>query len=482
MKAIYLIAGSCICIFLLGFYLARDEPDGQKGKVMGPFYKLGMYLYGLFSERGRAKGNMAESIGSGRRSVLQALKQLHPGEAPPKLQAEYYAGKLALSLAVCFVGAVLGFLISIKAQIESQPENGSIPRGDFTKEAEEVELEGVFADGVHRFSMEVGTRTLSEKELNEYFEQLCSILPERILGENTDMKEVHANLLLAEQWEDFPFELYWDSSDRTLLSAEGIVSEVEYAQDCTLTVRASCGDFERTETFGIRVIPPRLTPEEQQYRAREQQLRESEAQSRESDRWILPKELGTQSVSWRLVVEDHGLQFLVIAMVVAFLIYFLADKDLQDKLADRRQALRRDYPEIVHKLVLYMGAGMTIRGSLDKLSRSDPKRPIYEELRYACRELQTGVSEQEVYDRLGKRLGVKEYIRLTTLLSQNLKRGNSTLLQRLTDEAARAADEHLQYARKKGEEASTKLLLPMVLMLLVIMVILILPAFWAIGV
>ena len=72
---------------------------------------------------------------------------------------------------------------------------------------------------------------------------------------------------------------------------------------------------------------------------------------------------------------------------------------------------------------------------------------------------------------------MQEYIRLSTLLAQNLKRGSSTLLERLRDEAEKAAQERLQESRKMGEEAGTKLLVPMMLMLAVVMVIIMIPAF-----
>lgn len=72
---------------------------------------------------------------------------------------------------------------------------------------------------------------------------------------------------------------------------------------------------------------------------------------------------------------------------------------------------------------------------------------------------------------------MQEYIRLTTLLTQNLKRGNSSLLERLREEADKVSEERLQRIRKLGEEAGTSLLVPMVMMLGVVMVIIMIPAF-----
>ena len=96
---------------------------------------------------------------------------------------------------------------------------------------------------------------------------------------------------------------------------------------------------------------------------------------------------------------------------------------------------------------------------------------------YTCRELRSGISEGLSYEHFGKRTGLQEYIRLSALLTQNLKRGNSMLLERLREEADKSAEERLQQSKKLGEEAGTKLLVPMVLMLAVVMAIIMVPAF-----
>ena len=92
----------------------------------------------------------------------------------------------------------------------------------------------------------------------------------------------------------------------------------------------------------------------------------------------------------------------------------------------------------------------------------------------------SGVSEGRSYEHFGRRTGLQEYVRLSTLLMQNLKRGNSALLERLREEADKAWEEQLQQGRRMGEEAGTKLLVPMVMMLAVVMVMIMVPAFSAI--
>ena len=93
-----------------------------------------------------------------------------------------------------------------------------------------------------------------------------------------------------------------------------------------------------------------------------------------------------------------------------------------------------------------------------------------------------GISESAAYENFGKRTGVREYIRLSTFLTQNVKKGSTQLLQQLREEARTAEVMRMQNARKLNEEASTKLLLPMMLLLLMVMILIMYPAFSNVGV
>lgn len=67
-------------------------------------------------------------------------------------------------------------------------------------------------------------------------------------------------------------------------------------------------------------------------------------------------------------------------------------------------------------------------------------------------------------------------LKFGSLLSQNLKKGSRGLVELLEQEAENGMEERKSLARKLGEEAGTKLLLPMLLMLILVIVILMVPA------
>lgn len=483
-----MIATLVVITYLVLFLLAgKEQPDKIPGGIRAPFYKAGFYLYKRIC--------LLRMPIAGRKQVEKDLARLHPGENREVVCTDYYVGKIALSLFICLVGTILGLFITIngkKALIVQ--EDGSIARGTFAEGARELELIASFADGgENSFSVVVDARQLTEVERNTYLESFVQELPSLIVGENTSLQEIRYDLLLEEEYEGYPFTVEWSSSKQELVSSTGTVKEPESATGLTLiadVTYAADEDWEYRQEISICVMPPVLSAEERLQQGLEDMLREQELLSRKDAIWVLPDSFQGERIHWRQAVPDYSLLLWGGALLTAVITFFLADKDIHDSLEVRRAEMKRSYPDVVQKLALYMGAGLTVRAAFQKMAGNyekgrvagKKKNYIYEEIMYACRELQAGVSEGSVYEHFGKRVGLQEYIRLSTLLMQNLKKGNRTLLQRLKEEADKACIEQLQNSRKLGEEASTKLLLPMMLMLAVVMVLIMIPAFSSVGI
>ena len=109
--------------------------------------------------------------------------------------------------------------------------------------------------------------------------------------------------------------------------------------------------------------------------------------------------------------------------------------------------------------------------------KSPARRYVYEEMILTLREMRSGVPEASAYENFGRRCGLPAYIKLGSLLSQNLKKGSKGLTALLEHEAVLSMDQHKMAVRKLGERASVKMLLPMILMFGVVLIILMVPAF-----
>ena len=141
-----------------------------------------------------------------------------------------------------------------------------------------------------------------------------------------------------------------------------------------------------------------------------------------------------------------------------------------------------DYPSVVSKLNLLIGAGMAPRMAWKKMITDYEKRKkqiryAYEEMIITKNSIESGYPENRAYGEFGRRCGIHCYLKLGNLLEQNLKQGTSGLKQKMEEEMIHALEERKNMALRLGEEAGTKLLIPMFLMLGIVIVVLIVPAF-----
>lgn len=473
----YWIAMVILGCFLMLLVLARKEGAGESASVLKPFYRMGRYLYKRFCHRFPRLFSSSQ--------VEQDLLCLQPGRSGSDLKEEFYVKKAALCLLILFAGTVFGAAARFTAMEDSILEaDGSVERGGYRDGAREISLTADYGEQRMDFRIEVEPRQMPGEETEAMFEEFLDNLPEFILGENDSLENISSDLILKEKYGDFPLSIKWKSSRPDILSDAGQVSSVENAESVTLLLHLQYGDWERTEELSVTLKPPEITLEDQIYREFEKMLSRSQSLSREQEKWELPREWRGEKIGWSEEVEDNSLALWMAALVAAGAVFCFLDRDLHERVEKRKKNLRREYPEIVHKLVLFAGAGMTIRGAFQKIAGEYEARgqsrhgqsPAYEEVLYLCRELNSGVSEGLAYEHFGKRTGLQEYIRFSTLLAQNLKRGNSTLMDRLREEAEKAGEERLQQSRRLGEEAGTKLLVPMVLMLAVVMAMIMIPA------
>ncbi len=155
----------------------------------------------------------------------------------------------------------------------------------------------------------------------------------------------------------------------------------------------------------------------------------------------------------------------------------LQDKGLDSKIEKRRTQLRIEFPEFINKLVLLVGAGMTIPRAWEKITDELPgNTPLGRELKFCMMEIRAGKSAEVAYEEFGRRCRIKEIIKFVSVIILNIRKGGNELVLTLQSQSDECWEMRKSAARKLGEEASSKLMAPMAIMLLGIMAIVILPA------
>ena len=199
----------------------------------------------------------------------------------------------------------------------------------------------------------------------------------------------------------------------------------------------------------------------------------------------LPKELAGVNLNWSQKTESLSLKILLLEGVAVFLIWFLQKKNRQQEQKKLEESMERDYPDIVEQLALLLGAGMTLRQAFGKMAaRYLDKRKkglisekaVYERLVRMHRRLSEGENERVAYRQFAEETRLMCYHRLIRILLGNLEKGSQGICEFLEQESRQAYEQRITQAKKLGEEASTRMLLPLMLMMLIVMAVVTVPA------
>ncbi len=473
-----------LAVYLALFLLSLKESGN-------PFQKIAAHIFRKQQERQKktSKGRGAWKRVLYARQLGDKLKTLEPGIAAEKQIREHYLSLYTLLLMVVFVGDVFCLAAWSGAHSAARlTDGGYLTRNDCGEGDVEIGLKAEIA-GVQEeiFDYLLEERRLTEEELEKSYAEAAALLPEAILNGNAGLENVRTNLHLVSALDGYPFRIGWESGAYSLVNTDGTVHNEELADGevVTLTALFRYEDWLRELQIPVQVNPIIYTPQEALRARIEELLREREETSRSGEVMTLPEQIGTEPVIWSEIIEDSSGYFLILVILAAGVLYWARGRELDQKLEARKRELLLDYPEIVNKLALYMGAGMTIRNAFLKMGedyrkrKEERKKYVYEEILMTCNELQGGRSETEAYANFGKRCQVQAYMKLSALLSQNIRKGSNDLLRVLRQEADNAFAERKNLAKKLGEEAGTKLLLPMMMMLCVVMVIIMIPAYFS---
>ena len=481
---IYLILPAVVLVlWILSRNLALP-PGMEESGISREFLKISLCIYNL------AKKRIRSFSGERIRIYLAAMEQRKDLD---NAECEYFIRKISIVLMMAVAGSFLAMMMSISAHKSTLiNDSGEIERNAFGEKSFNAHLLASDEEGEELvdLTMPVRTRMFTDEEVRELFEEASSVMEEAILGENESLDSVTHDLKLVDSLSGYPFDISWKMDNYEIMHFDGELNEEEIPGDgetVTLTAVYTYEKLKFEQIISCFIMPRPLTEKERISKEIEELLLKTDEETLEKKVIPLPESYNGKKIIWTEKVQDNSMLLLALILVGAAASYVMKDKELKESMEQRRTQLLFDYPQFVSELLLYMGAGMTVRNILRKQAdayavereNGARKRYLYEEVQRAVRELAMGTSEADVYEHMGMRCGIQQYTRLFTLLSQNLRKGNSDLMSLLSEESKKAFEERMDKVRKAGEEAGTKLLLPMVIMLVIVMVIIMIPAYLA---
>ncbi len=177
-----------------------------------------------------------------------------------------------------------------------------------------------------------------------------------------------------------------------------------------------------------------------------------------------------------------GLVYSASAFILAVGIFFTvlmganSLSSMKNTLASRTQECDINLPEVVSTMAVLLNSGMMLRDAWHLVGDSGTSA-LHKLMQQASDDMKNGASEADATNHIGLRPGSTEVKKLTCAMLQNLERGGAELTLFMQRQSAELWDLKRQKMLQMGEKASTKLLLPIVLIFVGVIIIVIAAAF-----
>lgn len=420
---------------------------------------------------------------------IRKLQQTYMGKSRKELEIVYDCQRIGgiLLILILTMGLVMLSILGEKGKGLLQ---GSyyLARGEPGMGARQVDLEVEAGGREKEVSIRVPERQYLREELEGKFAEAKEYVKKSFLGENSSPDQITYPLRLVKQFPGTPIKVNWKLDSNGYIHSDGSLNNSKLQEETQIMLTAVLSYGEEREKLPLECIlyPKKRTEEELFWEDWDQELREQEEVSAQESSLQLPKEIQGQILTYHQRETFLWIKLLLSGLVLCLLFPFLMDYQTEQRVIKRERELQREYPEIVERFILLIGAGLTIRGAWYRITEDYKNRHqqgdypasfLYEEMLVTRYDMENGQSEALAYAAFGRRLSLLPYMKFSTLLVQNLRKGSGDLLKRMEGEAEDALRERREQAKKLGEEAGTKLLIPMMLMLILVFAMIMIAAF-----
>lgn len=336
--------------------------------------------------------------------------------------------------------------------------------------------------------IEIPEREYRKEELAAKLAEGREYIKKHYLGENPSAEKITKPLRLVSTIQDSAVKVRWKLDAAGYVNKDGTLNtdDLKEETEVTLTAEMVYCDVKEPMMFNLLLCPPNKSREQRFWESWEKQWQMEKENSSQEKRVSLPGRIGNQTMHYSEVNHPLWRRILLMGILFSLILPFLFDYQLEQGIRKRELQLQQEYPEMIECFILLLGAGLTIRGAWQRITKDYEARRecgeisghyLYEEMILTRMEMENGKNEAAAYQAFGRRISMLSYMKFSTLLVQNLRKGSDDLLRRMEVEAEDALRARREFARQLGEEAGTKLLLPMIMMLVVVFALIMAAAF-----
>lgn len=435
--------------------------------------------------------------------IKHAIERLEVGENTDKAYENYWYKKVSMVYLIFVLSLIIIIFADVGKEANQLLQGYGILRPEKWEEADTVYLDADLEDMTGKaerehyqtsIEMEVGPQEYKENEIVPALEKGLDELLKILIGNNESYDEINGKLHMISQIPNTPIQVKYQPEDTNLVGSEGDIYNEDISQRAVTTavmITLSLQGKKLTHRQELQIEPKQYTKEEQLQRSLDGAVRDANNVNKQDGVMHLPESVEGYRIRWNEEKDDPSLTILVMSMIAMALVWIYSDQEVDKQMKKRKHQMMLEYPEIIHKLTLLLNSGMTIRQGWCKMvedytdqrvNQGHNRSYALEEMKITFHELELGIPEEVAYNQFGKRIGILPYLKLSTLIIQNFKKGNKGLIDTLIYEATEAMEDRKAIAKRLGEEAATKLLMPMMTMLVLIFIIVMVPAFISMGI
>lgn len=172
---------------------------------------------------------------------------------------------------------------------------------------------------------------------------------------------------------------------------------------------------------------------------------------------------------------NTALMFAGVAIVGMAVVGYIPYDGLNSKARKRREAIDRDFPNIISKVALLVTAGMNVIKAIEEAANSG-ETAIYLEFQRVIKEVNQAATVEAALVHLQCRCSNKYLDKMVTVVSKSYSAGNANLADNLRAINAECWLDKKHNSRRMGEVVQNKLFVPTMLMFVGILVVIIVPA------
>lgn len=306
------------------------------------------------------------------------------------------------------------------------------------------------------------------------------------LGKNPNVNEISKQLNFPEflmegrvscQWKSSP-EGWIDDDGRMLYPKEK--EESFTSQKVVLFVQLECEQVRTLAQKELTIIPfTDLNQREMQEQL--QRLYTSNELIHPTEKEInLPESLQGKSIQWIQKKEKKSGYLLLLGLFASIAIIVTQKRKIKKEIRLRADKYQRQLPCFIQEMAVFLGAGLSVKGSFEKVAEAMMGQKGQEFLGIQIKEMlnriKEGENELKAYQDFAEQVALTEYRRFIALIIQNIRKGTYQMSEMLNLMAREAYAEQLRQVRTQGEKVSTRLLVPMTILLCLVLVMVITPA------